>query len=154
MQPFFPLGIMVLDVLPCILLDLVLFLGCDDTKWRLPNRRLQTWQRLRVWSVCARTSADSQPTKLRGVFFFWLSALFEGGEGSTSLEGGNSFSCCLIITVIRFWIWGVAVNKNKHGRDDHARFFLHTLDSLLQSLANCCIRDEVVHFLHTFYCNR
>lgn len=80
-----------------ILLDLVLFLGCRA--FRTGDYR----QRLRVWSVWAQTSADSQPTKLRGVFF-WLSALFEGGEGSTSLEGGNSFSCCLIITVIRFWI--------------------------------------------------
>lgn len=58
----------------------------------------------------ARTSADSQPTKLRGAFF-WLSALFEGEGGSTSLERGNRVSCRLIITVISFWIWGVAVKK-------------------------------------------
>lgn len=51
----------------------------------------------------ARTSADSQPTKLRGAFF-WLSALFEGEGGSTSLERGNRVSCRLIITVISFWI--------------------------------------------------
>lgn len=58
--------------------------------------------RLRVRSA-ARTSADSQPTKLRGVFFCF-STFFEGGEGSTSLERGNRVSCCLIITVISFWI--------------------------------------------------
>lgn len=85
---------------------LVVFLGCGDTRTRPQSRRLKTRPWLRVWSA-ARTSADSQPTKLRGVFF-WLSTFFEGGEGSTSLERGNRVSCCLIITVISFWIWGVA----------------------------------------------
>lgn len=59
------------------------------------------------------TSADSQPTKLRGLFF-WFSVLTGGEEGGGSLMGGNRLSCCLIITVISFWIWGVAVKKNKH----------------------------------------
>lgn len=58
-----------------------------------------------------RTSADSQPTKLRGAFF-WLSTLFKGEVGSTSLEGGKRVSWWLIMTVISFWIRGVAA-KNK-----------------------------------------
>lgn len=94
--------------------------------------------------VCGRTSADSQPTKLRGVFF-WLSAFFEGGEGSTSLEGGNSISCCLIITVIRFWIWGVAAKRNKQQGDKvshSSRRCLLTAHSLLKPFANCCIQDR------------
>lgn len=59
-----------------------------------------------------RTSADSQPTKLRGVFF-WLSTLFKGEVGSTSLEGGNRVSWWLIMTVISFWIRGVAAKIKK-----------------------------------------
>ena len=71
-------------------------------------------------TVTLCTSADSQPTKLRGAFF-WLFAFLEGGEGSTSLETGNSVSCCLIITVISFWIWGVAEKKHKWHNDQNLK---------------------------------
>lgn len=80
---------------------------------KTPGNCISFWKKKRKDMMCGQTSADSQPTKLRGAFF-WLSALFEGEEGITSLETGNRVSCCLIITVISFWIWGVAVKKNKH----------------------------------------
>lgn len=56
------------------------------------------------------TSADSQPTKLRGLLVFLLLFFLLGrGDGSLSLEGGKSSSWCLIITVITFCIMGVPV---------------------------------------------
>lgn len=97
----------------------------------------------------ARTSADSQPTKLRGAFF-WLSALFEGEGGSTSLERGNRVSCRLIITVISFWIWGVAV-KNRNVKRLWSKalifwllfsFLIHFLQSSIFTWMGLCNSDR------------
>lgn len=66
------------------------------------------WKQLLFYMIS--TSADSQPTKLRGLLFFLLLFFLLGrGDGSLSLEGGKSSSWCLIITVITFCIMGVPV---------------------------------------------
>lgn len=54
----------------------------------------------------AGSSAASQPTELRGTGVF-LSFLWVGGDGGTSLDAGKSSAWSLIITVITFWICGV-----------------------------------------------
>ena len=70
-------------------------------------------------SAVVITSADSQPTKLRGAVFL-LGFFLRGRGGTTSLEGGNRASCCRIITVISFWIWGVPGANAKHTFTGHS----------------------------------